>query len=802
MKLKLILICFIGTLFSMQAQTSVKPVILENVGMISGKIIDKKTNEPLPYVNIVVKENSKVLTGSITSDKGTFQIKNLAIKDYTVEIQFIGYKTIAQNAKLTENNNINLSTIAIEEDAIQLKGVEIVSEKSSIEQKIDRKVINVGKDLISAGATASEIMNNIPSVNVDQDGKLSLRGNENVRVLIDGRPSNIEASQLLKQIPSASIKKIELITNPSAKYNPEGMSGIINIVLHKNATDGFNASINTGLTFARTPKISNSTNMNYRTGKVNFFSTYGNNFGKKFNEGLITRLDDDSKQLFDIRNNDKSHLLKFGMDYYINDKNTLSVYTNQNKVNGDNHLDVNIMNPDVTDNIIQKSNYKSNNSDGTYNLAFKHLTKKEGETLDLEINHSIYSEKQKGYFQTLFTDSNFTNSIYTDQLIDKRQNSTINLDYVNPLSEKSKLELGAESRIIRTDNDYKTDNSSLSNSLYTYDLDIHSAYVTFGQKFEKIGYQLGGRFESYSVRAKLNGATAFKDDYITVYPSASMTFSPNEKNQFQMSYSRRVDRPGLEQTKPIREFSTPRVTSVGNPELEPQFTNSLELNYTKTIKKGTITTGVFVRSINNEINRIIYPDPQNQENQILSFDNFDTNTSFGFEISSDYKITKWWDIQPAIDFSSITQKGLISVQNTNTNSFDLVRKEVHAEAFNARLNSNFKATKNLRFLLFGFYRSGVDGIQFNGKEMYKIDAGGRYSFLNDKATVSVRFNDVFNTMKAGFDGENPYPLRGQFTWESQSVYLGFNYMFGAGKSKSLQRKQRDNDTNKGGGGLF
>ncbi|MFV8353509.1 carboxypeptidase-like regulatory domain-containing protein [Flavobacterium sp. XS2P14] len=207
MKLKLILICFIGTLFSMQAQTSVKPVILENSGMISGKIIDKKTNEPLPYVNIVVKENSKVITGGITSDKGTFQIKNLAVKDYTVEIQFIGYKTISQNAKLTENSTLNLNTIALEEDTIQLKGVEIVSEKSSIEQKIDRKVINVGKDLISAGATASEIMNNIPSVNVDQDGKLSLRGNENVRVLIDGRPSNIEASQLLKQIPSASIKK-------------------------------------------------------------------------------------------------------------------------------------------------------------------------------------------------------------------------------------------------------------------------------------------------------------------------------------------------------------------------------------------------------------------------------------------------------------------------------------------------------------------------------------------------------------------------------------------------------------------
>lgn len=802
MKIKLILICFIATVFSLQAQTVTKKPLLENTGSISGKVIDKKTNEPLPYVNIVVKENNKVVTGGITSDKGIFQIKNLALKEYVVEILFIGYKTILKSVKLTENSDVNLNTIAIEEDAIQLKGVEIVSERSTIEQKIDRKVINVGKDLTTAGATASEIMNNIPSVNVDQDGKISLRGNENVRVLVDGRPSNIEASQLLKQIPSTSIKKIELITNPSAKYNPEGMSGIINIVLHKNANDGFNASINTGLTFAKTPKINSSTNLNYKTGKVNFFATYGNNFGKKFNEGSILRLDDQSNQLFDIKNDDKSHLFKIGMDYYINDKNTLSVYTNQNKLIGDGKVDVSILNPDATKNLTQYSKYDGNNLDGTYNLAFKHLTKKEGETLDLEINHSIYSGDQLANFRTTFNNPSIPTSAYSDDISEKRENSTINLDYVNPLNEKSKLEMGAETRIVRTQNNYTTNNSSLSNSNYDYDLDIHSAYVTFGQKFKKIGYQLGARFESYKVNAKLNNVTAFKDDYITLYPSASMTYSLSEKDQFQMSYSRRVDRPSLGQTKPIREFSTPRVTSIGNPELQPQFTNSVELNYTKTVSKGSITTGVFVRTINNEINRVLYPDPQNQDKQIMSYDNFDTNTAYGFEASLNYKINSWWDIQPAVDFSSITQKGLVSMFNTTTNSFDFVTKEVNASAFNARFNSNFKATKSLRFLLFGFYRSGVDGVQFNGKEMYKIDAGGRYSFLKDKATLSVRFNDIFDTMKAGFYGDNPYPQTGQFTWESQSVYVGFNYMFGTGKNKSLQRKQRDSNTKEGGGGLF
>ena len=802
MKIKLTLVCFIATLFSLQAQTSVKPTLSENGGSISGKVIDKKTNEPLPYVNIVIKENNKVVTGGITAGNGTFQIKNLALKEYVVEIQFIGYKTILKSANLSEKNNTNLNTIAIEEDAIELKGVSIISERSTIEQKIDRKIINVGKDLTTAGATASEIMSNIPSVNVDQDGKISLRGNENVRILVDGRPSNIEASQLLKQIPSTSIKKIELITNPSAKYNPEGMSGIINIVLHKNANDGFNASINTGITFAKKPKINSSTNMNYRTGKVNFFGTYGNNFGEKFNEGSILRLDDLSKQSLDIKNNDKSHLYKIGMDYYINDKNTLSVYTNQNKLFGDGRVDVTISNPNTINNLFQTSKYKGTSADGTYNLAFKHLTKKEGETLDLEINHSIYSGTQNANFLTTFSNPAFPTNAYKDDINDSRKNSTVNLDYVNPLNEKSKLEIGAETRIVRTENNYLTSSSALSNSNYNYDLDIHSAYVTFGQKFSKIGYQLGARLESYKVDAKLNNATAFKDDYITVYPSASMTYSPSEKDQFQVSFSRRVDRPSLEQTKPIREFSTPRITSIGNPELEPQFTNSVELNYTKTISKGSITTGLFVRKINNEINRIIYPDPQNLDQQILSFDNFDNNQSYGFEASLNYKINRWWDVQPAVDFSSITQKGLISVFNSGTNSFDLVKKEVESSAFNARFNSNFKATKNLRFLLFGFYRSGVDGVQFNGKEMYKIDAGGRYSFLKDKATVSIRFNDIFDTMKAGFSGDNPYPQVGQFTWESQSVYVGFNYMFGAGKNKSLQRKQRDDNTKQGGGGLF
>lgn len=796
MNFKLVLICLVGCIFTMQSQ---------NTGIINGKVTDKATQVPISYSTIVIKEDNKVVTGGITDDNGVFEIKNLAPKKYTVEIQYMGYTTFISQADFTDGRkSIDLGNIALQDEAQQLSGVTVIAERSTIEQKIDRKVINVGKDLTTAGATASEIMNNIPSVNVDQDGKLSLRGNENVRVLVDGRPTNIDAAQLLKQIPSTSIKKIELITNPSAKYNPEGMSGIINIVLHKNANDGFNASLNTGVTFGETAKLNNSINMNYRVGKVNFFGTYGNNFGEQFNDGDIARLDDGSRQVFDIVNDNNSHLFKVGMDYYINDRNTVSVYTNQNYYSGNGDIGLDITSPIPADVLFQQSKYFTDNQNGAYNFAFKHIGKDEGETLDLEVNYSDYKETQDAIFITDYANPEppVEDNTYSDNSRDSRENTTVNLDYVKPLNKKTSLELGAEARIVETHNDYTTDNPDLVNSTYDYDLNIYSAYATFGQKFEKVSYQLGARFENYNVQAVLDGGGIYKDDYITLYPSASFTYTPTEANQFQFSYSRRVDRPSLEQTKPVREFSTPRITSVGNPELDPQFTNSLEVNYTRTLKNGSVTGGVFVRNINNEISRILYPDPENADKLIMTFANYDDNTAFGFELSANYKITKWWDVQPAIDYSNITQKGLVSIQDPVTEEFDFIEREVDVAAFNARINNNFKATKNLRFLLFGFYRGPVEGIQFESHRMYKIDIGGRYSFLKDKATLSIRFNDVFDTQEFAFDGDYPYPQTGRFGWESQSVYIGFNYMFGAGKNRALQRRQRDDNTKQGGGGLF
>lgn len=800
MKLKFLFMLLFGSVLTLSAQ---------NPGNISGKVIDDKSSEPLPYVNIVVKENGTVVTGGITDDNGDFTVKGLALKEYTVEIQFMGYKTSVLQAKLNESaRSIALGTIKLKEDINTLEAVDLVKETTTIEQKIDRKVITVGRDLTTAGGTASEIMGNIPSVNVDQDGKISLRGNQNVRILVDGRPTNIDPAQLLKQIPSTSIKKIELITNPSAKYNPEGMSGIINIILHKNANDGFNGNFNAGINFGETPKFNNSLDVNYRKGKVNFFANAGSNFGKYANTGNVYNYDINSRQLVDVTNDNEGYLVKAGMDYYINDNNTLSFYTNQNFFTGAATIGTDILYPAAVNNISQRSLLDGDNYNNAYNLAYKHKFAKEGHTLDLEANYNDSKSTQDVDYNEFL--GNGATRAYIDNLVDKRQNTTVNLDYVNPLNDKTTLELGAEARIIRADNDYFTNNDQVETDLrnveYTYNMSIYSAYATFGQKWTKFSYQVGARLESYKVEADFNhGAQRFKDDYITVYPSLFAGYNINEKNMLQLSFSRRVDRPSVEQTKLVREFSTPLLTAIGNPSLVPQFTNSVEFNYTKMFGQGSsVTGGVYYRFINDEINRIFYPNEAtaNTDDQIMSFGNFDKNSAWGFEISANYRITKWWDIQPAIDFSAIKQQGLVSQQIDGSTNYEFITRKVDVNAFNARLNSNFRVSERLSFLLFGFYRGPVDGVQANSKEMYKIDSGMRYTLLDNRMSLSLRFNDMFKTMRYAFDSTNPFNQSGEFRWESRTVYFGLNYRFGGGKNRAMERKQRDDNTKQSSGGMF
>ncbi len=815
---KFMFLCALLFALQINAQASSSPS-LPSIGSVSGVIIDKNLQEPIPYASVVIKkkEDQSTVTGGITDDNGKFEIKKIPEGNFVLEVQFIGYKTYNQDLTITRRNrNLKLGNIALEEDIAELEGVEVVAERSTIEQKIDRKVINVGKDLTTSGPTASDIMNNIPSVNVDQQtGDISLRGNQNVQVMVDGKLTNVPAAQLLRQIPSTSIKKIELITNPSAKYNPEGMSGIINIVLHKNANIGFNGNVNIGLNYDENAKFNSSIDMNYRNGKINVYGNYGNNIAKNDNYGNIFRADDNSEQFFKFRDNSKSHLIKAGIDFYLNEKNTLSFFTNQNIFDGatEGTTDIRFYD-DTARNNLQLFLNDNNNMSSQYNFNYKLDFAKEGHNIELEVDYNVFDGDEDADFS-------FQGAAFLDDYMDfsdtDRDRTTVNLDYVNPLSDTEKLELGAQARLFNSTIDYSSTGQSFNSNgelvptpstKFEYTRDIYSAYVTYGKQYKKWSYQVGARFETVEVVADTNAVAAFRNDYTQVYPSVFLTYNPSEKNTYQVSYSRRVDRPGIGQVNPIREWATPLISSFGNPQLIPQFTNSIEANYTRQLEKGSITGGVFYRAIEDEINRAVYVDRNNLDRVILTHDNFDNTSSYGIEISSNYRPTSWWNFNASFDLFTQTQKSftesLPREDGVTPSVDDIVTENVSVDntAWNFRMFNNFKVTKKLSLSAFGFYRGKNRGVQFDLDPMYFVNVGARYSFADRKGTLSVNYNDIFNTMQFAFDGTRPFSQVGAFNWESQTVFVGLSYRFGSSKYRAKSRKRRDNDEKSGSGGIF
>lgn len=795
-----------------------------NNGSVQGTVIDSRLNVPLPYVTIIVENNAgEVLTGGITNEIGVFNINSLANGTYTVKVQYIGFKPFEKEITISSQNNIvNLGTISLVEDIASLDEVTVIAEVTTIEQRVDRRVINVGRDLTTSGPTASDIMNNLPSLSVDQQsGALSFRGNENVTVMVDGKISNVPVDQLLKQIPSTAIKQIELITNPSARYNPEGMSGIINIILHKNVLVGFNGSFDVGLSYQKEPKFNTSLNLNYRSGKFNFYGNFSNNISRNAMFGNFTRIDENIDQQFDLTPENYSQLYKVGVDIYLNDKNTISLFTNQNIYDGQFSGETRIINGnDPTFNIIQNFDSENDNYSQQYNLSYKRSFDKEGHTLEFEANHNPFesSSINNNTFSGQFTRPNF----FEDSDVDRTQ-SIFNIDYVNPLSESLKLEAGLEARLFSSSTDYFSDARSQNQqgqfipntTLYDFDREIYSAYLTLGKTIEKWTFQLGLRAElvdeigiakETDLTTNIQSQNTFANDYIQLYPSVFVTNSPNEKDTYQISYSRRIDRPSPEQLNPLPSWSTPLVSQFGNPELQPQFTNSIEANYTRRLTRGSFTAGVFYRIIQDEINRFNFIDRDDLNRIIMSSGNFDNSTAYGIETSVNFRPTNWWSINASFDLFANKQKSIADRLTAPSNIAtinDIVTETITVNniLWNGRVFNNFRVNQKLSFSAFGLYRGPQKSIQNNSKAMGMVNLGMRYNFI-ENGTFSLNVNDIFDTMKARFEGERPFRQEGQWNWESQTVFVGINYRFGGGKYRALSRRQRDANEAEGGGGFF
>ncbi len=786
-------------------------------GSVFGSVIDALSKEPIPYANVVVRDGKdSILSGGITDDKGKFEIRSIPEGNSKVEIQFIGYEKITREVDVSRDNaKHDLSVISLSESTQQLEEVVVRGEISSVTQKIDRKVINVGKDLTATGTTASELLNNIQSVSVDQQtGEISLRGNENVKILVDGKPTNVSAAQLLRQIPSSSIKSIELITNPSAKYSPEGMSGIINIVLNKNANMGLNGNINGGISYGKNLKYNGALDLNFKKGIVNLFANYGGNTGANQGGGQVLRSDNMSEQYFSNNGQNTSHLFKVGADVYMNKFNTLSLYTTQNLYKGLSTSNIDIYFEDIQDSQNTKDT-EDDNYTGSYNLNFRHDFVKEDHNIEFDASYSMTGQMNEGiYSQTMNPDDLTSN--YTDETRDDGNSTVINIDYTNPLTGNIKLEMGLEARLSNTDNFYQTDRhqfvydennlkipdgegwyetAPMGGSSFTYDRSIYSAYTNYGQQLGKLSMQLGVRVEQYDVNAVFNQSEeseTYKDHKFTAYPSAFFTYAAGENNQFQLSYSRRVDRPGLDQVNPIRSnWSSPLMTFAGNPELTPQYTNSYEFNYTRKFNKGSATFGAFYRRINDNIIRYTEVDPLDDNKVLITYNNAEGEDRYGFELSGSYRPTKWWNLNASADLYYQLMTGYAFNEYVEVESF----------ATNFRLNNTFKATENLSFQLFGQYRGARKVIQWEFQPRWMVNTGVSYMVFNQKGTISLRVNDLFNTNRFSFESINFYPSTGAFYWESRTVYLGYSHNFGQAETRARKLRSRDSGELNGGGGF-
>ena len=652
---------------------------------IKGKVIDGTTGQPLDYATITIlsKKDSSLVTGGITDEKGIFTIETKMGK-YFAQIDFLAFQTeTIENIPLGKGQFLaDLGIISLAADAHTLGEIEVRAEKSQMQMSLDKRVFNVGKDLANTGASAEDILDNVPSVAVDVEGNVSLRGSDNVRILIDGKPSGlvgVDNANGLRSLPSNLIDKVEVITNPSARYEAEGMTGIINIVLKKDKKKGVNGSFD--VTTGYPANYGVGVNMNFRREKINFFVNYGLSYRENEGGGLTyqERYRDNTTFIQDqTRKSDRggwSNSIRFGADYFIDKYNTITGSFLYRKNNEDN-LSTIIYKDYIGSTNLNDLQEVTNRSDNEledekaiqYSLNYKKTFDKKGQELTATVQFEEDSETESSDYLERYFDRNNLPLNRPDLLQDSRnaegeKQYLFQIDYVNPISKEGKFELGVRSSIRDIRNDYEVnefdDNiwqplldfkgNPLSNN-FKYDEDIHAAYAIIGDKKGKFSYQFGLRGEYSEVVTELIETNELNDrSYFNFFPSAHFTFEFTEKDAVQLSYSRRIQRPRFWYLNPFFTFSDARNQRTGNPNLDPELTHAIELGHIKYFDKGTISSSVYYRYSENTISRSVRT-VLNDQQTLSRPENLKDEHAYGLEFTIAYNPFKWWRINSDLNF--------------------------------------------------------------------------------------------------------------------------------------------------------
>lgn len=804
------LVCFVLNAANLNATNPHTEAVLT---VISGKVIDEATKMPVEYASVAVYsvKDSSLVTGTISDIDGNFKISGLSAGEYYIQVNFVGFekKAIEKISLNNRRNNVNLGEIALKPLSVEIDGVVVAAEKSRVEYKIDKRVINVDKDLTAKGGTAATALENTPSVQVDPEGNVTLRGSSDFIVLIDGKPSVLKGSDALKQIPASAIKQIEVITNPSAKYEADGQAGIINVIMQKDKMLGLNGNIS--MAYGNTHKRTGNLLLNYRVKKVNFFGGIDfsdNNFESSLDMNNLSMGEDDTIRILQngAQFNENYNLgFKGGVDVDFNEKNSMSLsgnFGNQSYDRGVNS-DIHDWNTDFSsDNFSTSRNL--NDVSGFVTGANADFTHKFADNHNISLSGTFFSwdGSDKNNLNHMNTDEYFNSTTIATKLRYKKDdynyNYRVNLDYKLPIKEGT-LETGAQFRFEDRNEDYLFELYDTNTNIwttepkYTYDLkyknSIYSGYITYSNKIWGVGYQLGVRTE-YFDREISNSSLTDPIVYskFMLYPSLHLSKDINNKHQFQLSYSRRINRPMPFLLNDIPQYVDANNIFMGSPFMKPEFTDAYEFNYRVVLSKVTISAQSYYRNTSHVFAAIR---TMNAEGKMVhQYTNADKQIAYGEEIGVDFKLAKWWQISTGANIYHYKLSALVnsSERNNEVNTWD------------ARVVSNFNLKWGTRIQTVGYYRA--PSVDANGdiSGFYVVNLAVNQPIMKGKGSIGISARNLLNSVKLNIDFAsssyvNNYSVRG----EGPVVMLNFSYRFNNFQNKN---RGRADDADFKGGGAF
>ena len=787
---------------------------------IKGSVVDAGDQSPLDFVNITLfkQGSTKPITFVSSDTNGTFVFPTIEKGKYTVRFSYVGFTTINQVVEVN-NAPINLGIIKLDADSKNLKEVEVVGQGSQMHFDIDKKVFSVDQNISAAGGSASDVLKNIPSVTVDNQGNVSLRKDGNVEVWINGKASGLTVdnrAQVLQQMPAESIESIEVMTNPSAKFNPEGSAGIINIVMKQKHKAGYFGSVSAGTTIPDNGKLGQNygASINYSSSKLDAYVNLGYRAmsfqgGSKTDRTNFATDNSLSNTTMLNQNNVNSTafsglFMRAGVDYHFDPKNTLSLSGFGMAGSGNQSSTITSTTTDLVTNgkslFTQENTGKGTRPSLNMNLDYRHDFDKKGSNLMANVSYSNHNRTgNSAYVYTGDTISNITQ--VTD---DKNKELEMKVDYTNKLTENSKLEAGMQSTL----GTRLSTSTGLNNitglylpayfDSFKYNEQINSAYVTFGSRYKNLTYQLGLRAEYYT---KQFTDTTMASDRITkqvqpftadpifhVFPSFYLSYTLPNKDEMQFNYSNRVNRPRGRQINPYKNYSDPINISYGNPELLPQYVSSLELNYIKSWDAQTLSASLYYHKTDNVIEGVKYVNNNVMENTYL---NIAKSQNTGLEMISKNRLFKILSLTSTLN---VYYSKLDSATYSNPKFPDLKTTIPGQNSFSwsGNIMANFLLSKTLSGQITGEYESSQLIAQGRENAKYSIDLGVRQTFMNRNLSVSLNVRDLLNS-----DRDNTTTSGSGFTQNSSSYFHGrmlgitLSYNFGNMKQKPSDMKKKE-----------